>query len=246
MPYTLATNWIFFAIALVLGALFGGWVAKKFCKCDDSAIRAELATSKISNDENKAKVLTLTSELDGAKVKAAAGAADSQKVSGLLSRIAELEAGAGTAVLAGAGAVGTAVGAAVASEAGSGTVDAIAAGETVPAAPAPTAAPGLVAGGDVAAASAILGQPVALNDIIVIDGIGPAIKELFHGSGVTTWEQVAAMPTTKLQELLTAGGPDFASANPATWPEQARLLVAGDWAGFKALVDTLDHGSPKA
>lgn len=106
MPYTLATNWFFFAIALLLGALFGGWLAKRFCKCDDSALRAEVATLKITHDEHKAKVLALTSDLDAARVKAVAGAADSQKVSGLMGRITELEeaAAAASAAAASAGA----------------------------------------------------------------------------------------------------------------------------------------------
>ena len=52
MPYTLAILWFFFAIALLIGALFGWWLAKRYCECDDLVLRAELATLKIQNREH--------------------------------------------------------------------------------------------------------------------------------------------------------------------------------------------------
>jgi hypothetical protein len=45
-----------------------------------------------------------------------------------------------------------------------------------------------------------------------------------------------------LQDILDGGGRPFKMHDPATWPEQARLLADGAWAEFKTLTDALSGG----
>jgi len=77
------------------------------------------------------------------------------------------------------------------------------------------------------------------DDIAVIDGIGPKIEELFREHGVTTFAQVAKMSVPQLQAILDAGGPHFKLANPATWAQQAQLILDNKWGDLKKLHDEL-------
>lgn len=95
---------------------------------------------------------------------------------------------------------------------------------------------------DVSGAAAVLGRSIALDDLKVIEGVGPKIEDLCHGIGITTWHDVAGTEVSLLRTMLADAGPRFRTHDPASWPEQARLLAEGRWAEFKALVDTLDGG----
>ena len=77
------------------------------------------------------------------------------------------------------------------------------------------------------------------DDLAVIDGIGPKIEELFREHGVTTFAQIAKMSVPQLQAVLDAGGPHFKLANPATWAQQAQLILDNKWGDLKKLHDEL-------
>jgi predicted flap endonuclease-1-like 5' DNA nuclease len=100
---------------------------------------------------------------------------------------------------------------------------------------------------DLAAAKAagfdIRGVP---DDILIVEGIGPKIAELFHAKGVHTFAQIAAMTPAQIQPMLDAAGAHFKLANPGTWPEQAELAMRNRWRALKALQDTLVAGVRKA
>jgi predicted flap endonuclease-1-like 5' DNA nuclease len=95
---------------------------------------------------------------------------------------------------------------------------------------------------DVAQASSVLGEKVAVDDLKVVEGIGPKIAELLHGGGVTTWALLADTPVSRLQEILSAAGERFRIHDPSTWPRQAELLAFGRWDDFKRLTDQLSAG----
>jgi predicted flap endonuclease-1-like 5' DNA nuclease len=97
---------------------------------------------------------------------------------------------------------------------------------------------------DVAAAEDVLGRKIRLDDLKVVEGIGPKIEAMIHGTGVTTWWALANTDVAALQTMLDGGGPRYQVHDPRTWPEQARLLAEGKWAEFKALTDSLDGGKP--
>jgi len=83
------------------------------------------------------------------------------------------------------------------------------------------------------------------DDLEKIEGIGPKIRQVFAAAGIGSFAHLAETPVERLQELLKSAGPRFASHDPTTWPEQAKLAAAGDWDAFKALTDELFAGKRK-
>ena len=85
--------------------------------------------------------------------------------------------------------------------------------------------------------------PVATDDDLTrIEGIGPRIAALLKDAGITGFAALATARADRLEAVLAAAGPRFRLAQPATWPQQAALLAAGDEAGFAALVAELKGG----
>jgi len=85
--------------------------------------------------------------------------------------------------------------------------------------------------------------PKAASDNLErIEGIGPKIAAILAKGGITSFAQLAETPAERLKELLAGAGSRFASHDPTTWPEQAKLAAAGDWDAFKKLTDDLVAG----
>jgi predicted flap endonuclease-1-like 5' DNA nuclease len=76
-----------------------------------------------------------------------------------------------------------------------------------------------------------------------LHGVGKKFAEALRGAGITTFAAVAESSVETLRAAI-AGGSEAsdAVANEETWPEQARLLAAGDDAGFDAYVAELKKG----
>ncbi len=96
---------------------------------------------------------------------------------------------------------------------------------------------------DPAEASAALGKKVRLDDLTVVEGIGPKITELCNAIGITTWAELASAEVETLQSMLTDAGSRFQMHKPGSWPGQARLLAAGQWADFQQLTADLADGT---
>jgi predicted flap endonuclease-1-like 5' DNA nuclease len=71
---------------------------------------------------------------------------------------------------------------------------------------------------DPAAASAALGKKIRIDDLTVVEGIGPKITELCNAIGVTTWAQLAATEVDTLQSMLNDAGSRFQMHKPGSWP----------------------------
>lgn len=95
---------------------------------------------------------------------------------------------------------------------------------------------------DLAAAAAVLGGAVRLDDLTVVEGIGPKIAELCHGVGIHTWRDLASTDVGLLRTMLEDAGPRYTMHDPSTWPQQAMLLSEGHWTEFKTLTDELTGG----
>jgi len=80
------------------------------------------------------------------------------------------------------------------------------------------------------------------DDLTRLEGIGPRIAGLLTEAGFDHFAALAAAPVDRLEAILAAAGSRFRLAQPATWPQQAALLAAGDEAGFAALVAELKGG----
>lgn len=80
------------------------------------------------------------------------------------------------------------------------------------------------------------------DDLTRIEGIGPRIATLLKEAGISGFVALAAARLDQLEAVLAAAGPRFRLAQPASWPQQAALLAAGDEAGFAALAAELKGG----
>ena len=80
------------------------------------------------------------------------------------------------------------------------------------------------------------------DDLTEIEGIGPKIAGLLAASGIGSFSRLAKSSLEDLQRILEAGGPHFRLADPASWPEQAKLAAASDWVGLRDLQGRLQRG----
>ena len=82
--------------------------------------------------------------------------------------------------------------------------------------------------------------PARMDDLEIIEGIGPKIASILKQSGITTFAQLAAAEIPFLEKLLKENGLQF--TKPESWPEQARLAAEGKMDDLKALQDKLVAG----
>ena len=95
---------------------------------------------------------------------------------------------------------------------------------------------------DYKAYARLYGKAIKLDDLKLVEGIGPKIEELFHNAGLKTWASVAASKVERLKEILVAGGERFQMHDPGTWPKQCQMMVDDKWEELKAYQDRLDGG----
>ena len=89
-----------------------------------------------------------------------------------------------------------------------------------------------------AAAEAAPEEAAAGDELTTLKGVGPKYATILHEAGITTFAQLAETSVEELQKVITDAGSTTAG-NEETWPEQARLLAAGDQAAFDAYVEGL-------
>jgi formate hydrogenlyase subunit 6/NADH:ubiquinone oxidoreductase subunit I len=80
------------------------------------------------------------------------------------------------------------------------------------------------------------------DDLTKVEGIGPKISQLLQQAGITTFAQLATTEVARIAQILEAAGPRYRLADPGSWPEQAKLAAAGQWAELEALQQKLDKG----
>ena len=81
----------------------------------------------------------------------------------------------------------------------------------------------------------MIGKRIRLDDLTVVEGIGPKIAELCSGIGITTWRGLAEADVADLRSMLADAGSRYQVHDPTTWPDQAACLADGRWADFVAL-----------
>jgi predicted flap endonuclease-1-like 5' DNA nuclease len=81
-----------------------------------------------------------------------------------------------------------------------------------------------------------------MDDLEVIEGIGPKICGLFHAAGFKTFTQVSHMTIQQMAKILDDAGPRFKLANPETWAQQAGLAANNRWTELKTMQDNLTAG----
>lgn len=98
---------------------------------------------------------------------------------------------------------------------------------------------------DAALALAEFGQKVKLDDLKIVEGIGPKIEGLYHEAGIKTWKKLSETTVEKSRAILDAAGSRYAIHNPETWAFQAQLAYEGKWKELKELQDSLNAGKTK-
>lgn len=78
------------------------------------------------------------------------------------------------------------------------------------------------------------------DDLKRIEGIGPRISQVLQSAGIRTFDQLAQTSVADLEEILTKA--DLRLADPATWPDQARLAAAGEWRSLEIFQERLKGG----
>lgn len=91
-------------------------------------------------------------------------------------------------------------------------------------------------------AKMVLGKKVVLDDLKLVEGIGPKIADLFLAAGIKTWKDLSEISIDSAQTILDEAGDRYTIHNPGTWSRQAKMMQEGKWEELKAWQETLDGG----
>jgi predicted flap endonuclease-1-like 5' DNA nuclease len=87
-------------------------------------------------------------------------------------------------------------------------------------------------------------KEAGVDDLRIIEGIGPKIAEILQAAGISTYAALAVKTADEIREILLEQGSRYKMFDPETWPAQAKLAAAGKMDELQALKDTL-HGGRK-
>jgi large subunit ribosomal protein L27 len=86
------------------------------------------------------------------------------------------------------------------------------------------------------------GKRIKVDDLKVIEGVGPKIAGLLEDAGFKTWADVAKADVEKLKEVLAEAGSRYKMHDPSTWAKQAELAAEGKWEELEKYQDELKGG----
>lgn len=81
-----------------------------------------------------------------------------------------------------------------------------------------------------------------VDDLTVVEGIGPAINKLLHSAGIKTFADLAGSSKSSLKKVLDEAGARFRVHDPSSWPKQARLARDGKTKELDTLKKELTAG----
>jgi predicted flap endonuclease-1-like 5' DNA nuclease len=87
---------------------------------------------------------------------------------------------------------------------------------------------------------AVLAESPALDDLTLIEGIGPVIARLLLAKGITSFTKLAEADPQDLTRFMKEA--NLRLANTTSWSEQARLAAAGDFEGLRTYQSRLKGG----
>ncbi len=83
----------------------------------------------------------------------------------------------------------------------------------------------------------------ALDDLLIIEGIGPKVVKVLAGVGIRTFDDLAHAKAGDVRKALDQAGMHM--LEPEGWIDQAKLAAKGDWAAFDKLKGKLIGGRKK-
>jgi large subunit ribosomal protein L27 len=81
-----------------------------------------------------------------------------------------------------------------------------------------------------------------LDDLKIVEGVGPKIEQLLKDGGINTWTELAETSVDRLREILDAAGSRYQIHDPGTWPAQAKFAAEGKFEELKEYQDMLIGG----
>jgi hypothetical protein len=81
-----------------------------------------------------------------------------------------------------------------------------------------------------------------VDDLKIVEGIGPKIEELLNDGGIMNFAQLANAPASKVQSILDKAGPRYQMHDPESWAKQAALARDGKMVELEKLQDRLNGG----
>lgn len=81
-----------------------------------------------------------------------------------------------------------------------------------------------------------------LNDLKIIEGVGPKIEQILKEGGIESWDDLANASVDRLKEILEAAGSRYQMHDPSTWPAQAKFAAQGQFDDLKEYQDMLIGG----
>ncbi len=85
-----------------------------------------------------------------------------------------------------------------------------------------------------------------VDDLTVIEGIGPKIAELLNNGNIYSYKALEGTAVSVLKGILENAGNRFKMHDPSTWPKQAGLAARGKWDELEEYQDFLNGGKDKA
>lgn len=79
-----------------------------------------------------------------------------------------------------------------------------------------------------------------VDDLTLVEGIGPKIQKLLESNGIHTYGELAKADVEKLRKIMLDN--NLRIADPATWPKQGQLLADGKMDELKVYQDSLKGG----
>ena len=81
-----------------------------------------------------------------------------------------------------------------------------------------------------------------LNDLKIVEGIGPKLEELLKGAGIANLAVLAQTKAEDIQGIMDNEGGTYQLADPSTWPKQAQMAVDGKWDRLEEFQEFLKGG----
>lgn len=85
-----------------------------------------------------------------------------------------------------------------------------------------------------------IAPPSQVDDLKIIEGIGPKINMVLHEAGIATFADLAQADVEQLKKILLDA--NLRLADPTSWSQQAALARDGKMDELKALQDSLTAG----
>ncbi len=83
---------------------------------------------------------------------------------------------------------------------------------------------------------------LAVNDLKMVEGIGPKIESLLNIGHINNWEELANAPLERIEKILEDGGDRFKLAIPSSWSIQAQYAINHDWVKLRQYQEELTNG----